>query len=262
MFGRRFAVIMVSALALSPSIAARVQASNVVSNGDFTAYTGGHSGNPSQINNTTTGGYADLTNWTVTLNGAASSDPSTYVFLFNPGFSNGSNNPASYYPGQGDYLGLRGGVTAPPDGQNFVAVDGYNQSSGIQQTLTGLTPGQQYAVTFDWATSQYNTVPAVNYTEGFTVGFGSSTQSTGILSESASTFSGWMAVTMIFTADSTSDVLSFLSVGTPEGGPPVGLLSDVQVNAVPEPSTVMLLGIGVAGYVAVGLRRRAKALAA
>ena len=53
-----------------------------------------------------------------------------------------------------------------------------------------------------------------------------------------------------------SDTLMFLSLGTPSGVPPVGLLSNVNVVAspVPEPPTVLMLGLG--GVCVAGIRLR------
>jgi hypothetical protein len=65
---------------------------------------------------------------------------------------------------------------------------------------------------------------------------------------------------MTFTASSTSQILSFLAVGTPTGLPPVSLLDGVSlvdstVPAVPEPSSwaMLLAGVGAMGFM---LRKR------
>ena len=47
-------------------------------------------------------------------------------------------------------------------------------------------------------------------------------------------FSGWMTESFKFTANSTSELLSFLAVGTPSGNvPPFALLDGVSLTAVP-----------------------------
>jgi hypothetical protein len=77
-------------------------------------------------------------------------------------------------------------------------------------------------------------------------------------------FSGWLPVNLTFTANSTSELLSFLAVGTPSGNlPPFALLDGVSLTAVPEPSTwaMMLLGFGGLGYAAYRRRRTAAAIA-
>jgi hypothetical protein len=57
---------------------------------------------------------------------------------------------------------------------------------------------------------------------------------------------------MNFTATSTSQLLTFLSGGSPGGEPPVALLDGVSMvdsSAVPEPGSILLVvgGIGVLG---------------
>jgi hypothetical protein len=66
----------------------------------------------------------------------------------------------------------------------------------------------------------------------------------------------WTKQTLTFTADSTSNVLSFLAVGTPNGAPPFSLLSSVSVTpaSVPEPFTI--IGTIVGGTAAFRLRKK------
>ena len=68
-------------------------------------------------------------------------------------------------------------------------------------------------------------------------------------------FTGWKQEAVTFTAGSTSQLLSFLAVGTPNGEPPFSLLDGVSMQAVPEPGTLALVGLGVC-MLAVGARRR------
>jgi len=71
-------------------------------------------------------------------------------------------------------------------------------------------------------------------------------------------FTGWRLETMTFTATTTgSEVLNFLALGYPNGVPPIVMLDGVSFSsAVPEPSTVSMLVIGVLGLGAARLRRR------
>jgi PEP-CTERM motif len=76
-------------------------------------------------------------------------------------------------------------------------------------------------------------------------------------------FSGWSQVSDVFTATSTSEVLSFLAAGN-RPVPPFAMISDVSLlSGVPEPATwgLMLLGFGGLGGAAYVRRRRAAALA-
>ena len=67
-----------------------------------------------------------------------------------------------------------------------------------------------------------------------------------------------MLETFDFTAGATSEMLSFLAVGTPANNlPPFALLDGVTLTAVPEPSTwaMMLVGFSGLGYAAYRRRR-------
>jgi len=91
------------------------------------------------------------------------------------------------------------------------------------------------------------------------VSLGSDQQSTVVLSNSDHGFTGWRQESMTFTAQNTSEVLSFLAVGTPNGVPPFSLLDGVTMDAasgVPEPGTCMLLLCGLLGGIGVRRSRR------
>jgi len=61
-----------------------------------------------------------------------------------------------------------------------------------------------------------------------------------------------------YIATSSTEVLSFLAVGTPSGVPPFALLDGVSLNAntVPEPESYTLLGIGLLGILSVRRQQR------
>jgi len=172
----------------------------------------------------------------------------TLDFLMVPSLA-GSTGVPSYYNSHFALWSTNNGgldtITAPPGGGNMVAADGDPTFSGpISQTITGLTIGNQYAVSFEWAAAQQSGQgSAGSYTtEKWAVSFGGSSNTTTTYTNPYSGFSGWMATNFTYTATNTSELLQFLAKGTPSGVPPVSLLADVSFNVVPEPTS---MGYGV-----------------
>jgi len=151
-------------------------------------------------------------------------------------------------------------VVDAPGGHGFVALDGDPAVQGsISRDLTGLQVGKTYTLTFDWAAAQLlNRVGA--YDEQLVVSLGGETHSTLVLSEPSQGFSGWHTVTMFFTPTMADETISFLSVSTTGGLPPMALLSNVSLT-VPEPATwaMMIMGFGSLGLM---MRRRRMVTAA
>jgi hypothetical protein len=162
--------------------------------------------------------------------------------------------------------GGTGTFSASPAGGNFIALDAAyifnrnwtvppataNLTQPIGQEVGGLTPGQEYELTFYWAAAQQYTFDGPT-TEFLTVAFGSESYQTEVINLPEHHFSGWMQETVRFTATATSQTLSFLAGGGPDGLPPFVLLDGVSMQAVPEPGSLVLLGLGAAGFL---LRRR------
>ena len=221
------------------------QADPLVTNGSFESTTNGSG----QM------GYnTNATGWTTT----------GYNFIFAAGTADttGANgqygNLTLWGPGTGSANGL---PASSPDGGNFIGADGDFDTSAITQTINGLTAGDQYSVGFWWAGAQQSGF-YTSTTEQWAVSLGGQTQSTAILDNASEGFTGWQYDTMTFTADSSSDVLSFLAVGTPAGVPPFVLLDGVSMNQVPEPASGAMLLTGLAGLGIVGWYRRKAAKAA
>jgi hypothetical protein len=170
-----------------------------------------------------------------------------------------------------------------PAGGNFVEADG-NPSfeSGFNQTITGLTPGQTYTLSFYQAASQQlGFATGLPTTERWIVSLGtaglslkgggptdptygptdiyySTDASADIVASSLMTtpsagVTSWQYVSVNLTADSTTDLLSFLAWG--DNGstinlPPIVFLSGVnstKVSSTPEPASMFSLGIALAG---------------
>jgi hypothetical protein len=234
-----------AALAVAVSSCGAAYAVNLVQNGDFESTTSG----AGQL------GYnTDATDWT------SAAPNGSYNFLFTPGSADTSGVTGEYGnlqlwgPGNGSANGL---PASSPDGGNYVGLDGAFQVGALAQTINGLTRGQTYAVSFDWAGAQQSEFFGAN-TEQLQVSLGSQTQSTAIYDNPSQGFSGWMTQTFYFTPGSSSEVLSFLAVGTPSGVPPFSLLDSVSLNAVPEPSTCAMMCLGFAGLGFAAYRRQAK----
>lgn len=166
----------------------------------------------------------------------------------------------------------------PPSGANNIwASDsaGENEAT-LGQAINGLTIGQQYEVTFNWAGAQLRN-PDGSLWNGATTDYwsvnlggnivgdfnvvGGETHNTATISVPEHGFTGWRSASLRFTATATAEELLFTAIGTPfSGAPPFALLDNVEMNAVPEPATWALL---VAGFGAVGLvARRRRMLAA
>lgn len=236
------------ALALTAlATAGSVHAANLVTNGSFETVAPGSPasfefGNSFIFPNNVTG-------W---------SSPSTGAYnLYFDAATATTADAVSRFPGEQQRLSQLPSLS--PDGGNFIALDGDTGANGpVQQLVNGLTAGKSYSVKFYWAGTQLSNRTGET-TEQLFVTFGGDTQSTAVVTNPTHGFQGWYAENFSFTAHSSSQLLSFLSIGTPNGLPPVALLDGVSVAGVPEASTwVMLIaGFGLVGAAARRRRRTA-----
>jgi len=249
------AIIGCSAITLSTfvsSVPVPALAQNLVQNGGFV---------PTGI--TESADLQDLTQYNATVPDWSFNNAYGFVVPDGTAVDNNINaagsGTVSLYPGNGkqtvnDPTGITNGW--------FIAADGGYNTAAIQQQLSGLTPGQQYTVDFYQAAGQqYGYTGStterfqVSLTDSSTVTSGEAGSQLSALNTfptTATQVTPWLEQDLTFTADASSEWLSFLAVGTPTGDPPFSLLADVSVNAtstVPEP----LSGFGLGAIIVLGL---------
>ena len=212
---------------------------NLVLNGNFTSFTttGPGVGNSEKLAANTLSDWVNNTQIPTAYEGNGGLG---YNYVYTPdaggnfNYSGGAKEMWNASNGGVDGFGQIPGYTG-----NIIGLDGAYQQGALTQTITGLTPGDIYHVDFDYAGAQQYTFTG-NTTEALKVDLGNSpAQTTPVLHNQSHGFTGWYGETMTFTADSTSEVLSFLAVGTPDGEPPFSFLGDVSIVTAPEPSSVI-----------------------
>jgi hypothetical protein len=252
----------------------RAASANLIQDADFTqlTYTG------SLPRTTVFGMFGTETGSTLTLAGWTTGG---YNFVYAAGTMDSGNktngaNAGAPNEAPGEYntsagygntymLGSNNGgvsvITAAPAGGNFIAMDGAFQTSAVKQTITGLTVGQVYALKFYWAAAQQQGFSGAT-TESVTVTLGTQAFTTSTYNLASQSFSGWMQQTFDYTATSTSETLSFLANGTPNGEPPFVLINGADLGLIPDFSNWLVFAGFGAGCILLETVRRRRAFSA
>ena len=172
------------------------------------------------------------------------------------------NNTAGF--GDTFLYGAQNGGTANfttfPFSGNMIAADPVYETDAISQTISGLTVGKVYSLHFWWGGAQqesYSGTTSESWSVSWASSSGTQTQQTATIYNVTHGFTGWQQQTMYFTANQTSETLSFLCVGSPSGVPPFCLLGGLDMEITPEYSNAAAFaGFGIGCVVFDVARRR------
>lgn len=253
----RASIVALGAAAAMAAATPAVAAGNLIVNGDFEQTVDPITG--TNLTSSTQATTKNIVGWSST----------GYNFIYLPSATATSGTTADTtgaytpeYTGRvqlwGPDNGSANGLTVSPTGGNFIGADNNFEQGAVTQTITGLSAGAKYLLTFYWAAGQQSGFGGPT-TENFKVRFGSQSFTTETVSTPSHGFTPWTKVTYGFNATASSQVLSFLAAGTPGGSPPFSLLDGVSLTAAPEPATWAVMLAGLAGVGLLVRRRRTPA---
>ena len=250
--------ILPAAFVLSALVMPASAATNLVKNGSFEMNTG-----PGVVSGN--GGYYQGTTIADWYYQFPTSSPLAGVDTYAHSITNTSQAIQFWGAAPGYQNG--NGFSGSPDGGYFWAADGADSYRvGLKQDITGLTIGDKYDLSFNYAFGQE--ACNGNWCNGATnqkwaIGFGTQSYDTGGNVVQEHGFSGWFSSTHTFTATATTQILQFWAYG-PSGQPPVALLDGVMLTAQNEPPAppaatpgpLPLLGLGASFAWSGRLRKR------
>ena len=274
--------LLLSAASALMLLAYDVKATNLITNGNFTSTTLSGS-------NYFTGSNI-LTGWTVStsttnfvyfqaaspggLDATISQGGGSTFTIYNNATSAGNPSGSNHAAASANVVNVQALTTAAGITGNVIVADGGSgDQSSFSTTVSGLTIGNSYTLTFEQAAGQqagYGCLGLPNYpnsactTDQWAVTWGTGgtavTKTSALMTNPIGGFQNWNAVSMTFTATTTSELLTFLASGEPSGTyPPVALLANVQLSSgTPEPTSLAFMGLGLLALgVVTRLKKRA-----